>query len=131
MEVGSNTLISDLREEDFRSLAESLGPFQFERVLGKSRLACSVLLKEAANASRLLLMRLLATSAAKSSFVSDKSSPFPVVHFEALQKFQDIYNAKCLDFEFVIKPIAFKESEFFMAIVRPFARFNLCDRIIS
>ncbi len=127
----SPTFFSELREADLRSIVSGFGSFEFERLLGKSRQGCSLLIKDAAHDKRLLLMRMQAKMLQSASAESDKSSPFPVIQSDCLHSLEEIYYNKCDGLDFVIKPNVLKESESFITTIRPFARFNLCDRIVS
>ena len=109
---------------------ESLGPFQLERILGRGRFNCTILIKDTAHEKRLLLMRMEAKLSLNLASYNDKTSPFPIAQSEGLHKIQEIYD-KCTELDFVIKPILFKESESYILTIRPFSRFNLGDRILS
>lgn len=122
---------SELREGDLKSIIEGFGSYEFERILGKSRHDCTLLIKDTAHDKRLLLMRMQSKTLQTVSVDPDKTSPFPIIQSDCLHELQEIYFNKCSGLGFVIKPEVLKESESFIATIRPFSRFNLSDRIAS
>lgn len=133
-------IFPEMSESDLKSFVNSLNSdaleLKYERTLGKGRVSWSMLVRSISKS--LLLMRLYAKrSSSRLSTVSKRRSassmPTAVDPLSAtkLSFIHELYYEKCVQFDFVLKPLLINDCDDFLVMVRSFARYNLPDRLIT
>lgn len=136
----SSFIFPELSESDLKTFVNSLKTdkldLTYERTLGKGRVSWSMLVRN--NSNSLLLMRLYAkrtnfksSSVSKRRSSSSMSCAIDPLSATKLSFIHELYYEKCAHFDFVMKPLLINDCDEFLVIVRPFARYNLTDRIIT
>lgn len=133
-------IFPEMSENDLKTFVNSLNSssknnleLKYEKTLGKGRVSWSMLVR---NNNNLLLMRLYAKSASLSKQIvsrrrSSSLSSMDPLSATKLSFIHELYYEKCAHFDFVLKPLFINDSEDFLVLVRPFARYNLPDRLIT
>lgn len=133
-------IFPEMSESDLKAFVASLNndtlDLKYERTLGKGRVSWSMLVRSKARC--LLLMRLYAkcsktTTAGPKRRGSVSGLPVPIDPLSAtkLSFIHELYYEKCAQFDFVLKPLLINDCDDFLVMVRPFARYNLTDRLIT
>lgn len=148
-------IFPEMSESDLKMFVSSLNSsktnldLKYERTLGKGRVSWSMLVRQGSgkssedsdnnvdnNKRSLLLMRLYAKKSGSSKAVGlnkRRSSSFlssmDPLSATKLSFIHELYYEKCAQLDFVLKPLLINDSEEFLVMVRPFARFNLPDRL--
>ena len=138
----STYVFPELSDSEIKTLLNSLSKMSpssdsldlvYERTLGKGRVCWSILVRSSTSSS-LLLLRLFAKSLKSglkrsSSLAAAANSSMDPLSATKLSFIHELYYEKCSQFDFVLKPLFINESDEFLVLLRPFARFNLPDRI--
>lgn len=136
-------IFPEMSESDLKTFVSSLNSsktnleLRYEQTLGKGRVSWSMLVRQGGTGNALLLMRLYAkksnNSKTASGLAKRRSSSFLTsmdpLSATKLSFIHELYYEKCAQLDFVMKPLLINDSEEFLVIVRPFARFNLPDRL--
>lgn len=134
-------IFPEMSENDLKTFVNSLNSsnrnsleLKYEKTLGKGRVSWSMLVR---NGNNLLLMRLYAKKHGSSNSIglsrrrSASLSSMDPLSATKLSFIHELYYEKCAQFDFVLKPLLINDSEEFLVLVRPFARYNLPDRLIT
>ena len=127
-----------MSESDLKLFVNSLNSdsldLKYERTLGKGRVSWSMLVRN--RTKSLLLMRLYAKRSKTTSVTKRRSASIIPAAIDPLSAtklsfIHELYYEKCAQFDFVLKPLLINDSDDFLVMVRPFARYNLTDRLIT
>lgn len=145
-------IFPEMSESDLKTFVSSLNSskanldLKYERTLGKGRVSWSMLVQQGSarndasdnNKKSLLLMRLyakksgssiatgLGSNKRRSSSLLTSMDPLSATKLSFIH---ELYYEKCAQLDFVLKPLLINDSEEFLVMIRPFARFNLPDRL--
>ena len=131
-------IFPEMSETDLKSFVSSLNStklnldLKYERTLGKGRVSWSILVKDPKG---LLLMRLYARKSNGKQIVKKRNSSISMtvdpLAATKLSFIHELYYEKCSQFDFVLKPVLINDSDEFLVMIRPFARYILPDRLIT
>ena len=131
-------IFPEMSENDLKSFVSSLNStklnldLKYERTLGKGRVSWSILVKDPKG---LLLMRLYAKKSNGKQIVKKRNSSISMtvdpLAATKLSFIHELYYEKCSQFDFVLKPVLINDSDEFLVMIRPFARYILPDRLIT
>lgn len=152
-------IFPEMSDSDLKTFVNSMNlskndklNLKYERTLAKGRVSWSMLLRSSSTSSStssssnsLLLMRLYAkksntrsssggiSSGSSNSLTNRRSSSHSTLtdplSATKLSFIHELYYEKCSKLDFVLKPLLINDSDDFLVMVRPFARFNLPDRL--
>ena len=131
-------IFPEMSESDLKLFVNSLNSdsldLKYERTLGKGRVSWSMLVRN--RTKSLLLMRLYAKRSKTTSVTKRRSASIIPAAIDPLSAtklsfIHELYYEKCAQFDFVLKPLLINDSDDFLVMVRPFARYNLTDRLIT
>ena len=145
-------IFPEISEADLKNLVSSLNSnnkketnfseLKYERTLGKGRVSWSMLVRDGNN---LLFMRLYAKKGSNCGVNGNSGKQQTVnrlmrkrsssllsmdpLSATKLSFIHELYYEKCSQFDFVLKPLLITDSDDFLILLRPFARYNLPDRL--
>lgn len=139
-----------MSESDLKTFVNSLNSslpekLKYERTLGRGRVSWSMLVR-GEKKNLLLLMRIYGKKRSSCSngggistkrkvnlltFGSSGTTLRDPLSVAKLSFIHELYFEKCSKFDFVLKPLIINDSDNFLVVVRPFARYNLPDRITT
>lgn len=137
-------IFPEMSESDLKSFVSSLNSLKlnldlkYERTLGKGRVSWSMLVRKENEPKSLLLMRLYAkkSNGKQTGNIGRRRNPSISMAVDPLSAtklsfIHELYYEKCSQFDFVLKPVLINDSDEFLVMIRPFARYNLPDRLMT